>query len=114
VRWQDRAACRDKDPEIFFPDYSRPKSHKSKVAKRICLRCPVRQLCLEYAFTQFTYVQANGFKVEGTVREFGIFGGTLPDERKAFEDDPERIRKLLALVEHQGVEWGLVPREEVA
>jgi WhiB family redox-sensing transcriptional regulator len=44
-RWQERAACRGADPELFFPERGR----SADPARRICARCPVRQPCLEYA-----------------------------------------------------------------
>src|SRR5438552_7734272 len=45
VPWQDRARCREYDPEIFFPE----KGGSSREAKRVCAECPVRIECLNYA-----------------------------------------------------------------
>lgn len=46
--WRDLAACRDLDPDIFFP----PKGagpHVASTARRICASCPVSTQCLDFA-----------------------------------------------------------------
>jgi len=45
MAWRHQAACRGIDPEIFFPDEEAP----GDTAKAVCVRCPVRQPCLEWA-----------------------------------------------------------------
>jgi WhiB family redox-sensing transcriptional regulator len=67
--WLDRAACRDQDPERFFPDFG--EQVKAAEAKAICASCQVRDHCLQLA------VKSTG----GLVDDHGIFGGTLPAER---------------------------------
>jgi WhiB family transcriptional regulator, redox-sensing transcriptional regulator len=67
--WLDRAACRDQDPERFFPESG--EQVKAAEAKAICASCRVREHCLELA------VKAAG----GLAGDHGVFGGTLPDER---------------------------------
>ena len=51
--WQDRAACRGEDSSFFFaPSYFEKRHEKDAreaKAKAICARCPVREMCLEYA-----------------------------------------------------------------
>lgn len=63
--WQERAACRGADVDLFF-------SHDEadqRQALAYCERCPVRQECLEYAIAH---------------REvYGIWGGTTEAERRA-------------------------------
>ncbi|MGV0738202.1 WhiB family transcriptional regulator [Mycobacterium syngnathidarum] len=45
--WQARAACRDEDPELFFPD---PSDERTRArAQIICATCPVRRPCLNAA-----------------------------------------------------------------
>lgn len=44
--WMDAAACRDLDPELFFP---RPGGDSGLAAKQICRTCPVARQCLNYA-----------------------------------------------------------------
>jgi WhiB family transcriptional regulator, redox-sensing transcriptional regulator len=67
--WLDRAACRDQDPERFFPESG--EQVKAAEAKAICSGCQVRDQCLELA------VKAAG----GLDHDHGVFGGTLPTER---------------------------------
>jgi WhiB family transcriptional regulator, redox-sensing transcriptional regulator len=67
--WLDRAACRDQDPERFFPESG--EHTKAAEAKAICASCQVRDHCLDLA------VKAAG----GLDQDHGVFGGTLPAER---------------------------------
>lgn len=68
--WVTKAECRDTDPELFFPEHSQDAAAE---AMRICGRCPVKGLCLNAA------MKAEGSRV--AVSRFGIFGGTLPQQR---------------------------------
>lgn len=43
--WMDFAACRGKDPSVFFFEDTSP-NHE---ARQLCITCPVRMDCLEYA-----------------------------------------------------------------
>lgn len=45
-RWEESAACRGKDPALWFPDES---GDQAIEAKRTCRGCPVRGECLTYA-----------------------------------------------------------------
>jgi WhiB family redox-sensing transcriptional regulator len=66
--WRDDAACRDADPELFFPDFDiRSARAKVKMAKLVCRGCPVSATCLSWAL-------ASG-------QEAGIWGGLTEDER---------------------------------
>jgi WhiB family redox-sensing transcriptional regulator len=67
--WLDQAACRDQDPERFFPESG--EHTKAAEAKAICGSCQVRDQCLELA------VKA----ADGVDHDHGVFGGTLPAER---------------------------------
>jgi WhiB family transcriptional regulator, redox-sensing transcriptional regulator len=67
--WRHRAACRDEDPELFFPvSEAGPGARQTEQAKAVCAGCPVRARCLEYALD-------NGL-------DYGIFGGTTETERR--------------------------------
>ncbi|GAA5152606.1 MULTISPECIES: WhiB family transcriptional regulator [Amycolatopsis] len=67
--WQERAACRDEDPELFFPvSEMGPGARQVAQAKAVCARCPVRAECLQYALD--------------TGLDHGIFGGTTDAERR--------------------------------
>jgi WhiB family redox-sensing transcriptional regulator len=57
VDWQQKAACVDVDPQVFFP----AREDDSFAARKICCDCPVRMDCLVYA-------------IENRI-EFGIWGG---------------------------------------
>ena len=62
--WRKDAACRDTDPDLFFPE----RGASTREAKEVCRGCVVRENCLEYAL-------ANGEK-------FGIWGGLSERERR--------------------------------
>lgn len=48
--WQDRAACLEEDPELFFPPGSTgPSAVQAEEAKTVCRRCPVKLDCAGYA-----------------------------------------------------------------
>ncbi len=67
--WRDEAACRDMDPDLFFPiGTTGPALDQIEAAKGICRACPVRHFCLEYALS--------------TNQEAGVWGGTSEDERR--------------------------------
>jgi WhiB family redox-sensing transcriptional regulator len=93
--WLDRAACRDLDPERFFPESG--EQTKAAEAKAICASCQVRDQCLDLA------VKAAG----GLDHDQGVFGGTLPAERSRLRGNtfPEpsvlRERRELAEQAHQ-------------
>lgn len=63
-----RRACRDTDPEVFFPEPCLPGSKAVETAKAICRPCPVRPACLLWA-TQ-------------THQDWGIWGAATPNERR--------------------------------
>jgi WhiB family redox-sensing transcriptional regulator len=67
--WTSRAACRDKDPELFFPVSDMgPGARQVTEAKAVCAGCPVRSACLDYALD-------NGL-------DHGIFGGMTEKDRR--------------------------------
>lgn len=48
--WTRYAACRQFDPEMFFPQAGKGKAGQEKmVIDAACSRCPVRKRCLDYA-----------------------------------------------------------------
>lgn len=62
--WQQDAACRDAEPDVFFSTAEGDREE----AMRLCASCPVRLECLEHALEN---------------REaYGIWGGTDEQERK--------------------------------
>ena len=68
--WRAHAACRDTDPELFFPiGTAGPGQRQLDRAKQVCASCQVRTPCLEWALA--------------TGQEAGVWGGTSEDERGA-------------------------------
>ncbi|CAL9355099.1 WhiB family transcriptional regulator [Streptomyces sp. enrichment culture] len=67
--WRKRAACRDEDPDLFFPiGTTGPALIQTRQAKSVCERCPVREACLRFALE--------------TRQEIGVWGGTSESERR--------------------------------
>ena len=67
--WRCRAACRDADPELFFPvGTAGPALAQAEEAKRVCRRCPVRADCLRWAVD--------------SGQDAGVWGGTTAEERR--------------------------------
>lgn len=78
--WRAQAACRDKDPELFFPVGSTGAAVKQiDVAKAICRVCPVSDQCLKWALE--------------TNQDSGIWGGLSEDERRALKRRAMRARR---------------------
>jgi WhiB family redox-sensing transcriptional regulator len=80
--WRHRAACRDEDPELFFPMGTGGRESQTSVgdkqvaaAKSVCLRCPVRRACLDWALVALAE---------------GIAGGLTEDERRALKNQAPR------------------------
>jgi WhiB family redox-sensing transcriptional regulator len=66
--WRDHAACRDVDPDLFFPIGTMGESLlQIEEAKQICQACPVCGPCLRWAVDS------------GSA---GVWGGTTEDERR--------------------------------
>jgi WhiB family transcriptional regulator, redox-sensing transcriptional regulator len=75
--WHSAAACRHADWELFFPEGTAgPALRQAGQAKRICMACPVRVECLTWALRHGV--------------EFGIWGGTSPEQRRALRAAPAR------------------------
>ena len=67
--WRDLAACRDTEPDLFFPvGTTGPAIVQIESAKKVCMECESRQPCLEFALT--------------TNQDSGIWGGTSEEERR--------------------------------
>lgn len=66
--WQEQSACRDADPDLFFPD----SPHEVPPgAQMLCMGCPVFDEC-------FTY---------GLGQEHGVWANTSEDERRRIRKD---------------------------
>ena len=73
MRWQLDAACRDTDPELFFPptqdDTTEIVARHLAAVRPVCDSCPVITECLRWAL--------------GTWQDHGIWTATTPTERRA-------------------------------
>jgi WhiB family redox-sensing transcriptional regulator len=80
--WRDDAACRDEDPELFFPIGTTGIAQEQvNAAKRVCARCPVQEQCLEFALA--------------SNQDAGIWGGLTEDERRTLKRSRQRRRRLV-------------------
>jgi WhiB family redox-sensing transcriptional regulator len=70
LSWMSRGACRQADPELFFPIAAAtgPAARQAEAAKAVCGRCDVRANCLSHALEAMPE---------------GIWGGTTAEERRA-------------------------------
>jgi WhiB family transcriptional regulator, redox-sensing transcriptional regulator len=69
VDWRELATCLSEDPELFFPiSGSGPGLLQEFRAKAVCVHCPVRQRCLDYALD--------------THQPYGVWGGLSEHERQ--------------------------------
>lgn len=77
--WRHRAACRDEDPELFFPiGTSGPALLQVEEAKKVCQRCDVSDMCLQWALD--------------SGQAAGVWGGLSEDERRALKRRRARER----------------------
>ena len=69
-KWRIDAACRDTDPDLFFPVGTTGMAlEQIAQAKKVCTSCPCREACLDFAIL--------------TNQDSGIWGGTSEEERRA-------------------------------
>ncbi|MDH2427777.1 WhiB family transcriptional regulator [Sphaerisporangium sp. TRM90804] len=77
--WRHRAACRDVDPELFFPiGNTGPAVMQIEEAKQVCRSCPVVEPCLKWAIE--------------SGQDAGVWGGLNEDERRALKRRTARAR----------------------
>ena len=75
--WRSLASCRDSNADLFFPIGSTGTAlDQIEAAKAVCMLCPVREQCLEFALA--------------TNQEAGVWGATSEDERR-------RLRKTWSI-----------------
>src|SRR3954452_15981250 len=67
--WRAGAACRDTDPDLFFPvGTTGPAIEQIEAAKAVCRECEAQTACLEFALA--------------TNQDTGVWGGTSEEERR--------------------------------
>ena len=77
--WRHHAACRDVDPELFFPiGNTGPALLQIDEAKQVCHRCPVQESCLQWALE--------------SGQDSGVWGGLSEDERRALKRRATRVK----------------------
>jgi WhiB family redox-sensing transcriptional regulator len=74
--WLDLAACKDSDPELFFPE--RGEQAKGQAAKQVCAGCQVQQQCRDLAVRT----------ARSRDEDHGIFGATTPHQRTRLRANP--------------------------
>jgi hypothetical protein len=84
-------ACRDVDPELFFPVAESGPLYEAQVAqaKAVCAGCPIRAQCLAFALERLPYGIAGGMTAgeRAAVRRFEV------DARaRARREYAERVR----------------------
>ncbi|MFD3698039.1 WhiB family transcriptional regulator [Streptomyces sp. NPDC058646] len=78
--WRHKAACRQEDPDLFFPvGTGGPALLQIEEAKAVCRRCPVMADCLEWA-------------LEGS-QDAGVCGGLTEEERRAVKRQTARAAR---------------------
>ena len=83
MTWHRQAACLSVDPELFFPNGSTgDHARQAAAAKRICMSCPVRVACLEFALE--------------SRQDFGVWGGLTEEERRSLRRSRQRRARRLA------------------
>ncbi len=75
--WWKHAACKDADPELFFPvSAAGPAREDIARAKAVCASCLVRRPCLQFALV--------------THQAHGVWGGTTEEERRRLRSVPKQ------------------------
>ena len=78
--WRLAAACRDKDPELFFPLGNAGMAlQQLEEEKAVCRSCNVATECLKCALE--------------TNQDYGVWGGLSEDERRTLKRRALRARR---------------------
>jgi WhiB family redox-sensing transcriptional regulator len=100
--WRQDAACRDADPELFFPDPGQlPQTAR---AKEVCASCVVRGPCLDTA-------------LHGPLSRddhHGIFAGTTPRDRTRLRGRPSMAEGTRFLNDRDAAEQALALANRVS
>lgn len=81
--WRHKAACREEEPELFFPiGNTGPALMQIDEAKRVCQDCDMTEVCLNWAIE--------------TGQDAGVWGGLNEDERRSLKRKRARERAKLA------------------
>lgn len=81
--WRKSAACKDTDPDLFFPVGTTGQAlEQIEEARAVCTTCEVRDACLEFALV--------------TNQESGVWGGTSEEERRKLRKSWLAARRRMA------------------
>ena len=81
--WRHKSACREEEPELFFPiGNTGPALMQIEEARKVCNRCDVTELCLSWAIE--------------TGQDAGVWGGLNEDERRSLKRKRARQRAKMA------------------
>lgn len=80
--WMKDRACTLEDAETFFPEQTPYLFSDIAAAKALCLTCPVREMCLDYALDNDI--------------EYGVWGATTRNERLAIRRGRRREQRAQA------------------
>lgn len=73
--WVMDAICPQLDPELFFPE----KGNQAHNARKVCLQCPVRAECLDFAIR--------------TNQQHGVYGGFSDRDRDSLKRGRNPLRR---------------------
>jgi Transcription factor WhiB len=102
-----QAACKDYDPELFYPESQVNKNHHSAEGRAeinkgldalvVCSTCPVIEWCLEYTFKNIHSIK------------FGISAGLLPTEKRQMIGYPLKgiSEKLYMMIRNKATKAGV-------
>lgn len=81
--WRAVAACREADPDLFFPVGTTGAALRQiDAAKAVCRTCPSLDACLEFALS--------------TGQDAGVWGATSEEERRAIRRARRRAARVAA------------------
>jgi WhiB family redox-sensing transcriptional regulator len=100
--WRAKAACREVDPELFFPQVGQ--TPQATRAKQVCADCQVRAACLHSAL---------GGPL-ATDDRYGIFAATTPRERQRLRGRPSAATPTRFLGDRDLAEQALALANQVS
>ena len=118
--WMQEAACRGRDSDDFFKEETSEARNASSdlgagmtnevmAAKALCLRCPVRKQCRQYAWdfeARYRWLRTPDSDEEGEYRA-GVWGGLTPEERSRLASHENRQRLAETHLRAQKRRWKL-------
>ena len=103
--WRQQAACRQADPELFFPtERSGGYTHQVTHAREICATCQVRQPCLDTAL--------HGPQAHND--QHGIFAGTTAKQRIGLRGRPSMALGTRFLQDRAAAEEALALANQIS